>query len=154
MFNLRNSTHRMKKTRFLLLFALVAALLFACKKDDETPRTKTELLTARTWLINEALAANSIGTVTIYRKGNAANAEDLSLFRLTLSSNGTYRLVDTDGDSGNGTWKFTDNETKLNLDDGDALWEVLTLTETNFDARYTDTEDIQPVLVTLKMIPQ
>ena len=101
-----------------LLFFTVC--FFSCKKDTvtNTPTTKTKLdyLTAHTWKYDEYFRGYNSTTPTLYYKtGRTNNYLDLSLNRVTFRTDGTYTEITETGSTLNGTWKFLNNETQVQV---------------------------------------
>jgi C-terminal lipocalin-like domain len=97
-------------------FALLLLLIpFAsCKKDknNDNPKSKTELLTSRPWVYDEYFTNyNSASTTLAYKKGKSNNSTNLSANTITFHSDGTVSEINQNGQTVNGTWKFTNNET-------------------------------------------
>ncbi|SFF46322.1 hypothetical protein [Thermoflexibacter ruber] len=140
-----------KNCFYFCLFVFV--LLTACKKD--TAPTKTDLL-ARTWQADEATIQQGAVSITAYKKGGSSNLADFSKFRLIFKKDGTFNSTDTDGAAAQGTWKFVNNETQLEIKEGSdpiQLINILKLTSTNFDLSFAETEQGITTTVTLKLIP-
>lgn len=143
----------MKTKNHCYFFLLVFALLTACKKD--TAPTKTDLL-SRTWQADEATIQQGAITLTAYKKGGSNNLADFSKFRLTFKKDGTFNITDANGTTAQGTWKFVNNETQLEVREGSdpiQLINILKLTSTNFDLSFSETEQGVTTTITLKLIP-
>jgi len=101
----------MNKLRLLtILFAtLFLTTLASCSKDDDAEPSKTTLLTSKTWVANQVLV-DSI---------NRTNEFDFDIqsIKYTFEERGVY-LYTYNGSVSNGTWEFTDNETKILFDKG------------------------------------
>ncbi|AYA38164.1 hypothetical protein D3Y59_14620 [Hymenobacter oligotrophus] len=119
----------MKTLRFPLYLALgAAALLSSCKKDkdkDEVkPKTKTELLTDKSWMmtaqtITPGLRTSSGEVVTdLYAQMDACDQDDLLQFAkpdgYTLNE-GATKCNPNGPQSYPGTWSFGSNESTLTL---------------------------------------
>jgi hypothetical protein len=143
----------MNTKHYFYFCSLVFVLLTACKKD--TAPTKTDLL-ARTWQADEAIIQQGAITLTAYKKGGSNNLADFSKFRLIFKKDGTFNSTDADGTAAQGTWKFVNNETQLEIKEGSdpiQLINILKLTSTNFDVSFSETEQGVTTTVTLKLIP-
>jgi hypothetical protein len=128
----------MKNIALLLLSIIL--FVSSCKKDEVVvTKTKTELLTATTtWIVNEAEAV-TLGSVSIYSRSKATNSYDASKVKASFKADGTVTATDPNGNSSNkGTWKFTDNDTKMvvantNILGLDGTITILKLEAKNFD---------------------
>ena len=103
---------------FCLLFFIV--FVSSCKKDSvtNTPTTKTkiEILTSHTWMYDEYFRFYNGTTPTLYfKKGRTNNYLDLTLNRVTFRTDGTYTEITETGSTLNGTWKFLNNETQVQV---------------------------------------
>lgn len=108
----------MKRLSGLLFFALICCgFLISCKKDKTNkPKTKTELLTSKTWIYDEYFREyNSSNTVLVYKRGKSNNSFNLNLNKITFRPDGTYTETTETGTVLNGTWSFKDNETKTEV---------------------------------------
>ena len=100
-----------------------------------TPKSKTELLTGKTWIYDEYFTNyNTVNTQLSYKRGKASNAIDLSQNRVTYAANGTYTEVNQNGQTLNGTWSFQNNETQIRVTNGVGTFtsNIVDLTETSF----------------------
>lgn len=126
----------MKKIATLFLAVSMALAVSSCKKDDDnnsTPAnntggsnlTKTEILTGRTWKITELTVdgQSQVGTLV-----TACDLDDIYQFKANgefIVDEGATKCDPTDPQiETQSTWKFLDNETKLEADG-----EVATITE-------------------------
>ncbi len=91
--------------KLLLLLAVAAVGFTACKKDEETTPSKTDLI-AKAWKAVDVKIGGL--TIPITLLGNPV---------LTVAKTGTYTEISF-GDTATGTWAFYSNETKLILDGG------------------------------------
>ncbi len=131
----------MAHLKFTLLSFLLVFSLLACKEDQlgtVTPKTKTENLTSTVWQVQSATASG--GLVVVYSRDQANNGYDLSKVRLSFKANGTVTAIDNNGNtSSNGTWKFTTNETIVEITGvnvaglSSGSLTVIQLTDKNFD---------------------
>lgn len=123
----------MKNLIKLLIVSFLTLQLTSCTKEaDKTPAvTKTQLITAKVWLIDEAI----ISPFTIYKKGAKENLYDASKISLTFKEDGTITATDLQGNALAGKWSFNADETKITLPAGLPFSEVVVdqLTATNFD---------------------
>jgi hypothetical protein len=145
----------------LLLVLSITLFVSSCKKDEVVvaTKTKTELLSANTWIVNEA-EATALGGVSLYSRSKATNSYDASKVKALFKADGTVTATDPNGNSSNkGTWKFTENETKMvvantNILGLDGTVTVLKLEAKNFD--FQGTGNIPPyglVSAKIQMIP-
>lgn len=105
----------MKKHFFPLLSILLVVVIGSCKKENVvTPKTKTELITAKTWVYDEYLREyNSSSAILYYKKGKTSNLIDLSKNKVTFKPDGTYTEINEAGNTLNGTWSFRNGETQI-----------------------------------------
>jgi hypothetical protein len=130
----------MKNIALLLVVLSITLFVSSCKKDEVVvaTKTKTELLTAVTWIINEAEAV-TLGSVSVYIRSKATNSYDASKVKALFKADGTVTATDPNGNSSNkGTWKFSDNETKMvvantNILGLDGTITILKIEAKNFD---------------------
>lgn len=123
--------------RITVVAVLSLALLMGCSEKDDEIVTKTQLL-SRVWQVQTAQYAYSNLTYIFYRKGGTANDTDLSPYRFTFNTDGTYRIK-ADSTSSAGNWELTEQDTKLSLD-GQEDYTVVQLTEAQFDFSFTTQE--------------
>jgi hypothetical protein len=88
--------------------------LLSCRKDN-TPPSKTDLLTSKIWINNEYyIQYGTSDQRLLYKKGALDNTVDLSNTKLTFKKDGTYQNV-----TGNvvwlGKWQFSNNETQIEM---------------------------------------
>ncbi len=144
-----------------LLLLTITLFVSSCKKDEPVvaTKTKTELLTAVTWVINEA-EADALGSVSVYSRSKATNSYDASKVRALFKTDGTMTAIDQNGNNNNkGTWKFSDNETKMivantNIIGLDGTVTIVKLETKSFD--FKGTAEVKPyglVKATIQMIP-
>lgn len=144
-----------------LLLLTITLFVSSCKKDEPVvaTKTKTELLTAVTWIVNEAEAV-TVGSISVYSRSKATNSYDASKVKAIFKADGTVNATDPNGNSSNkGTWKFSDNETKMvvantNILGLDGTINVLKIEAKNFD--FQGSGNIPPfglVSAKIQMIP-
>jgi hypothetical protein len=148
----------MKNIALLLLSIIL--FVSSCKKDEVVAtKTKTELLTATAWIVNEA-EADLLGGVSVFKRTNTTNTYDLSKVKLKFNADGTATGTDQNGNASNkGTWKLSDNDTKIVIAntnivglDGSAI--VLKLEDKFFDLKGTLTlPQYGLVVASVKMVP-
>jgi hypothetical protein len=98
-------------------------MLTACKKETvqkkdppPDPVTKTEMLSAVTWVYYEYfINYNQNNTTLAYKAYKPNNLYDLSKCRLKYNADGSYEETLETGEKVTGTWKFIENETKIEL---------------------------------------
>jgi hypothetical protein len=119
---------------FILLFACILAFS-GCKKDNDKPVTKTDILSAKAWKLQDMLAfgqnVTSLGLGSYL--GSLTNAD------FKFNKDGTYTATNRATNAASqGKWKFGNNETQLILDEGTSdqtTYDIITLTTTNLDLR-------------------
>jgi hypothetical protein len=96
---------------YIYLLMLCTTLGISCKKDAKNTN-KAELLTAKAWVV--------LSEETNVPNTDRWDAEDNPNFKfivLTFRTDGTYELKHTPNDmSVYGKWNFTENETKIRID--------------------------------------
>jgi hypothetical protein len=122
----------MKLAIKLSIFSFFLLFLFACKKEDA--KSKTDLLTQKTWMIQklETKEGNNPWEDD-FPTWDACSKDDRYIFR----ANNTYEFNEglTKCDPSDpqifdsGSWSFTNNETKLLI--GSDEFTIVSLTETN-----------------------
>jgi hypothetical protein len=125
----------MKKIFQLLLIGFIAIQITSCKKEEVAKVNKTELLTAKPWIINQA-DFNAGLSATIYKRGTTGNLfEAASKISLAFSKDGKVAATDQNGNAVAGAWSFNADETKITLPKGLPFEEIIidNLTATNFD---------------------
>lgn len=108
----------MKKCTPLLLLLVSMLLLNACKK--ETVKTKKELLTQKTWVIQKfEEKAGTANWVDDFPNFDACSKDDQYVFRANNTyefNEGATKCAPTDPQIfDTGAWAFLDNETKLRI---------------------------------------
>ncbi len=123
----------MKKYIQILTIAIVLFQLSGCQKEEEvvSKQTKTELVTAKPWVINQA----DFMAIQIFKKGAMSNLLDASKISLSFKKDGSITATDLNGNAIAGKWSFNADETKITLPAGLPFSEVVidNLTITNFD---------------------
>jgi len=153
----------MKQTTQLaaLVLAIAAATTFlACKKDKKdsnTGKTKTELITTGTWKMtafttNPAQDLDSDGDVetNVFDYLEACFKDDITTFKTNGTAEvneGATKCDPTDPQTFSISWSFTANETKLVVDGEEFTLTELTATtikikDTYVDAGITYTDEI------------
>lgn len=116
------------KTKYLLIIISIGILLFVqCTKKNETIPTKTELLTAKNWMLS---AANVAPAVVVQMSGFPIPISDLYSYLpaclednfTKFASNNTYvtdentsKCNPTDPQTSTGNWNFNSDESKITL---------------------------------------
>ncbi|WP_149867270.1 lipocalin family protein [Solirubrum puertoriconensis] len=107
----------------------MALALVACKKEDEKPMSKTELLTAKNWRLTADKRTSNGQTTTVdvypslpdcakddYYKYSTNNKAELNAGAFKCSSSQAQSYVIN--------WNFSSDETKLVTSDPSAGWSV------------------------------
>ncbi len=125
----------MKTQAFFAIFFL-SIISLSCKKDvTDAPKTKTELLTSKTWIYDEYFTNyNSANTALAYKRGKANNSINLSLNRSKFNTDGTTSEINQNGTSVPGTWKFINNDTQTQVTNavGTFTANIISLTDDSF----------------------
>ncbi len=141
-------------TSLIVLFALlVVATSVSCKKDDDTPKTNTELLTGKnffmtTWTIDPGFTANGIIVTDLFFFLDECAKDDFIFFNAdgsTIFDEGDIKCEEGDPQTASGSWDFMDNETKLKITYSDGSSEILgivELTETTLRVSTQFTDDL------------
>jgi hypothetical protein len=144
----------------LLIITVLFTLGFmsSCKKD-EVVLPKKDLLTAKTWIIDEVLAFN---TAKAYKRGGdpKENVYDLTKVVFNFKSDGTLSGVDNNGKAVTGAkWAFSTDEAKLTVSgtgvvgfDGELT--LVSLSATNFEIKAKVPYQGTTVDANVKMLPQ
>jgi hypothetical protein len=107
----------LKSVAFLLLSSIV--IFSGCKDDNDTvvSQTRTQILTAKTWQVDE-LARNIGGVVTQYfRGGTNTTGSNYQFTRIKFNADGTGTYTDDQDDTFPMTWTFMgSDQRKLRLD--------------------------------------
>ena len=99
-----------------LFFVTILFAFGACKKDTDSLKSKTALLTNGTWVYDEYFRGyNSSNTTLYYKRGKSNNLLDLSPNRVTFKADGTYSEVNETGATYTGTWVFLNGETQVQV---------------------------------------
>jgi hypothetical protein len=107
------------KLKLLFCVSILAITFLSCSKDKDETKSKTQLLTAHTWVYNEYFTNyNQSSTILQYKKGKSNNMLDLTGDVLTFKADGTFSRIDYMGQPQSGTWQFLSNETQLSTIEG------------------------------------
>lgn len=128
----------MKKITLFVLVAVMATLVSSCKKDDDnnsnnpsggSSATKTEMITAKSWKVTGL----TVGGQDFYSQMDACDKDDLHTFKTDntyIYDEGASKCDPSDPQViSTGTWKFTENETKIEYDGETATIKELTSTK-------------------------
>lgn len=103
------------KFRLIAIISFVV-VCFSCNKNNDSPTTKLELLTSKTWKYDEYFRNyNSSPTVLYYKRGKTSNLLNLDQNRVTFKSDGSYSEITETGATLSGTWQFLNNETEVQV---------------------------------------
>ena len=109
----------MRKKIQLILSVILLLGLLSCSKDKDENKTKSQLLTAHTWVYNEYFSNyGSASPTLLYKKGASNNPLDLSNDVITFKADGTFSRIDYMGQPQTGTWQLVSNETQLSTTKG------------------------------------
>lgn len=162
----------MRKFSSLFSTAVVASLFVVATscKDDDDPKTKTDLLTGKSWSYDKAQVEVSGVFVDVPEHFEACELDNAITFTKAGVYNQTVGTDDCDGDDTDesGTWKWNSDETVVTItyadDSSDSTdIEIISLTETelkvqvgtvilgdiNFDGKI-DSKDAQKLYIVLK----
>jgi hypothetical protein len=129
----------MRKLIYLAAVAGSLLLVGGCTKDTASTggiRTKTEMLTAKTWIYNEYFTSyNATNTALVFKLGKANNLRDYSVNRVKFNADGTYQETNENGAQLTGTWQFLNNETQTQVKNslGTFTSNIIRLSETNYE---------------------
>ncbi|MCC2545994.1 hypothetical protein LJY25_06020 [Hymenobacter sp. BT175] len=136
--------------RFNLIFGLlaVAASFTACSKEDD-PKTKTELITAKSWRMTAFTITTTTGSNTttqdLYASAGACSKDNFTKFntdKRVIFDEGTTKCSTTDPQSETGNWDFTANEAKLLLSEPGSssaiTYDLVELSESTLKLRATE----------------
>ncbi len=140
-----------KSIKFFAILALGTWAASCSSSSDATPASKTDMLTGKTWIIDEVAGPNPLtgSTIVLYKRGGTGNVMDFSKASISFSKPDKYTSVEIDGSTESGTWKFTNGETVIestNTKGEKTTATISKLTSSNLDV----TQDG----AVLKMIPR
>ncbi len=101
----------MKRT--LILSILTLFLLNCTKNESVSPETKTDILTKNSWIMGKYAISTISKSIDVYVKGGSKNLGNYDKYQATFLSNGQVTIIDENGVSKIGTWKFINNETQI-----------------------------------------
>ena len=117
------------------MISVLAFFLFAlaCKKDNDSPSTKREMLTAH-MLIYDELSQLPNRNI-IYKKGASGNTINFDRQRVHYYQDGTYDEFTVQGTFITGNWEFLNNETQVRVFGAgySNIGTIVTLTEDKFE---------------------
>jgi hypothetical protein len=109
----------MKKIKFTYLLIFPMTMLLGCKKTEEIPKTKMDILTANVWKFNKVYSNSGGFTRRIFERGvtppTLSGRNDLNKVRFTFFKDGTINSIDADGVKGSSVWKFMLNDTQISI---------------------------------------
>lgn len=135
-------------TKSLILFSLFAASLTACKKDKDEevkPKTKTELLTEKTWKYVDYGTDGNLNWTIESSESDLEVCEKDNIFTFksdnTITETENANKCSTESEY-KYTWKFIDDEKKIvvTATDSDTL-NIKTLDSTTFEIYWEDSGD-------------
>ncbi len=111
----------MKKVTVILFILLVSLTTFSCGFRGNNPqpciipKTNFEVLTFRGWKVDKVNdLVNGQKKLIFDRSVSLFNAKNnFSNVRIRFSNNGNMSLVNPNGESENGNWRFANNETQI-----------------------------------------
>ena len=140
-----------KLIQFAALLLVMAGILpfQACKKDeDDTPKTKTELITTGTWkmtayTINPAADLDLDGDTetNVFDYIDGCVKDDVTTFKTNGTAEGdegASKCDALDPQTYSLTWSFASNETKINLDGNEFNLVELTATKLRISSSFVD----------------
>ncbi|MHA8049617.1 hypothetical protein V7S79_00705 [Aquirufa sp. ROCK-SH2] len=149
----------MRPIKFIIYIISLFSIL-SCKESVSGPKTKTEILVSKVWMIQEVNASGYLqGQVFLRGKTPEGSPYDLSKVRVTFKSDGTAFAIDNTGNStATGKWKLGSNEIDLLVSDTnnfllDGTGTVLGITETEFSFKGSRTYRSNAIDATVRMVP-
>jgi hypothetical protein len=136
----------------IAIVSFLSMVLFSCNKDC-TPKTRLELLTAKTWKYDEYYSNyNNSLTNILYKRGAPSNSFNLDRNRVNFRSDGTYTEITETGQTVNGTWRFTNDgiDTEVTNFSGTYRSRIIILEENKF--YWNDPSRLDGIFA--KMLPQ
>ncbi|GAB2947118.1 hypothetical protein GCM10027048_10170 [Hymenobacter coalescens] len=126
----------------------VACTFSACKKDEEKPKTKTELLTAKSWRVTAARETVTTGGQTTssdeYATFGACEKDDFVKFladKKVEFNEGATKCNTADPQTETGAWDFNSDQTKLTLTDPDLglslVYDIVELNASTLKVKYS-----------------
>jgi hypothetical protein len=127
-----------------ILFVFLLVFVAGCGKKSETTPSKTELI-SKNWKMQKVSGETGGASIVIYERGKTGNMENFDSFSLYFVNNGTFTGKDETGEMLAGTWKFSENDTKLTIkwpgDDSEVVFSVQNLSSNNMDLFITQKDE-------------
>ena len=154
----------MKRIGLSLLMGLVL-LLAACKKEESTAPTKTELLTKHSWKVSKVKANNTELTDDLVAQvaGQAGLLGELYASDVLFKTDGSFTATNrTTKSSFSGTWSFNSDASQISItSDGQTIdFKITKLTSDEFSMNSVNSYKVtvQPfgelsAIVTLDLVP-
>jgi hypothetical protein len=148
--------------RILKLFLpiLFLIVLFSCKESAVGPKTKTEILVSKVWMIQEVNATGYLeGQVFSRGRTPEGSPYDLAKVRVTFKPDGTAFAIDNTGNStATGKWKLSSNDLNLLVSETnnfllDGAGDVLGISETEFSFKGSRSYRSNAINATVRMVP-
>ena len=133
----------MKKLQLITSILFLSIIIFSCSKTEVNPITKTDLLIVNVWKANKVTEVRSGKPIITFERGLTPTTlrDDLNKVRITFSKDGAYSSINADNGKEIGTWKFTNNETQI---------EIKNSTKSNVNILYIDKIEMGILNVTEK----
>ncbi len=149
----------MRTIKFVIYFLFIFSFI-SCKESVSGPKTKTEILVSKVWMIQEVNASGYLqGQVFLRGKTPEGSPYDLSKVRVTFKSDGTAFAIDNTGNStATGKWKLANNDIDLLVSDTnnfllDGAGTVIGISETEFSFKGSRTYRSNAIEATVRMVP-
>ncbi len=131
----------MHKTLFFpLVLLLLTCLLTACPSDDPKPTSNTAAKLKRSWKVAQTGNPNPLYQHPL--PAGQTITEDYSHYRLAITDETDYVIIQRDNSMRTGTWELAANETKIVLDKGVAgqemIIDLVELTDASLKIRYIE----------------
>lgn len=144
----------MQPHKSITVCLLLAIIFGSCKKnnDNNTAKTKTQLLSDKEWIYQEYYINNTTSPLLYYQRNRATgNYANYDKGRFVYNTDGTYTEITLYGEIISGIWKFTNNETQVQVSNprGTFNTTVVLLDEQHFNWQSSNNGGIL-----CKMIPQ
>lgn len=134
----------MKKTLLVALFAF--PLVVACKKEEEKPKSRTELLTEKNWQVRAATSDPALplgGTLVtdVYAQLPACAKDDIERFdkpNIYKDDQGSNRCDPSAPQTATGTWVISPDDSRITITEsaGSYSYEILELNDNTLKVRY------------------
>jgi hypothetical protein len=149
----------MRNIKFVI-YSLFIFSFISCKEVVSGPKTKTEILVSKVWMIQEVNASGYLeGQVFLRGKTPEGSPYDLSKVRVTFKPNGTAFAIDNTGNStATGKWKLASNNVDLLVSDTnnfllDGAGTVTGISETVFSFQGSRTYKSNAINAKVQMVP-